>query len=121
MPPLKDKRILITGGTGFLGKHVTEALRKTGATVIPAGSSFDLRRVPGAVEMFNLSQPDIVIHLAAVCGGIQANQLLPATFCYDNLIMGANVIELARRRRVEKLVVIGTTCSYPAFCQVPFR
>ncbi len=120
---LRDKRILVTGGAGFLGKHVLRNLQDRGCTsiVVPRRSQYDLTQ-EGAVErLYRDVQPQAVIHLAAVVGGIGANQANPGRFFYDNLIMGAMLMEYARRSGVEKFVGIGTICSYPKFTPVPFR
>jgi GDP-L-fucose synthase len=116
------KRVLVTGGTGFLGCHVVNRLRKNPEyTVIPIGSKlFDLR-MHGDVEfMYEELQPDIVINLAARCGGIKANRVRPAEFFYDNLMIGVNLIHNAPAR-LEKFVQIGSVCSYPVKGCLPFR
>ncbi|HEY8546691.1 MAG TPA: GDP-L-fucose synthase [Acidimicrobiales bacterium] len=117
-----DRRVLVTGGTGFLGKHVAAKLTQRGVASLatPSSADYDLR-VPGDVErMFDDLQPDLVIHLAARVGGIGANQLHPASLYLDNLLMGTYVIDQARRSGTPKTVVIGTICSYPKHTPVPF-
>ena len=120
---LGEKRILVTGGAGFLGKHLVQALRKRGSTeiVVPRRSQYDLTR-EGAVErLCREAQPEVVIHLAAVVGGIGANRETPGRFVYENLLMGALLMEHGRRAGVQKFVSVGTICSYPKFTPVPFR
>lgn len=117
---LKGKRILITGGMGFLGTHLREALH-AGILLTPEHKDYDLTRQDVVEGLFDDAVPDIVIHLAAEVGGIGANQASPGRFFYANAIMGINVIEEARKRGVEKFVQIGTVCAYPKLCSVPFR
>ncbi len=118
-----DRRVVVTGGTGFLGRAVCAELERAGATkVVALGSTdFDLRRPDEVGEMFVAHGPDLVIHLAARVGGIGANQRRPADLYLDNLLMGTFVIDEACRRGTEKIVVVGTICSYPKFTPVPFR
>jgi len=117
------KRVVVTGGAGFLGACVVEALVERGGPppFVPRSREYDLRREADIVRMLEASGPDIVIHLAAVVGGIGANRENPGRFFYDNLMMGAQLIEQARLRGVAKLVAVGTVCSYPKFAPVPFR
>ena len=118
-----NKRVLITGGRGFLGRAVVARLEAAGATdiVAPSRADYDLR-VPTHVErMLATERPDVVIHLAAVVGGIGANRANPGRFFYENAIMGIELLEQARRHEVGKFVTVGTVCAYPKFAPVPFR
>jgi GDP-L-fucose synthase len=119
----ENRRVVVTGGHGFLGSFVVEKLRAAGAkeVVVPRSKTHDLRVQTEAMRLFTDAQPDIFIHLAAVVGGIGANRENPGRFFYDNAIMGLNVIEAARIAGIEKFVCIGTICSYPKFTPVPFR
>ena len=116
-------RVLVTGGAGFLGSHVLEALRARGCKQVaaPRSQQFDLRSEAGVEAALAKHRPDVVLHLAALVGGIGANRLNPGTFLYKNLIMGAQLIEMSREFGVEKFVQIGTICCYPKFTPVPFR
>ena len=120
---LTNKRILVTGGNGFLGSHVMKALSEAGAKNVaaPRSSEYDLRDVDAIKACLSDIQPEVVIHLAAVVGGIGANQANPGRFFYDNAIMGIQLIEQARLAGVEKFVTAGTVCSYPKFAPVPFH
>ncbi len=122
MTSLKNKMIAVTGGAGFLGSHLCRNLRQRGARVfVPKSRDYDLREKSDVVKMLGDSRPEIVIHLAAVVGGIGANREHPGRFFYDNAIMGIQLIEAARRFGVDKLVNIGTVCAYPKFTPIPFR
>jgi GDP-L-fucose synthase len=123
MIDLKDKRICITGGAGFLGSHLIDNLKARGCTslFVPTIEEYDLTTEDGIIRMYDDGKPDIVIHLAAVVGGIGANREHPGSFYYKNLIMGAMLIEHARLRNIEKFVAIGTICAYPKFTPVPFK
>lgn len=118
----KDKRVVVTGGAGFLGSFVVEKLRDRGCRefVVPRSERYDLREKEGIVQLYRDARPDIVIHLAAVVGGIGANRKYPGTFFYENAIMGIQLIEQARRAGVEKFVCVGTICAYPKYTSVPF-
>jgi len=120
---VKEKSILVTGGSGFLGKHVVDSFRKTGCknVVAPRKKEFDLTEPNSARRLLGQYRPDIVVHLAAVCGGIGANLRFPGTFLYQNLAMGMHLIEECRKAQIEKTVLIGTVCSYPKFAAIPFR
>lgn len=119
----KGKRVFLTGASGFLGKHVTKKLEQAGCTniYVPRSRNCDLRNMKDAEAAVMNFRPDIVIHMAAICGGIQANKERPGTFFYDNATMGINIIEASRRRGVPKIVVLGTICAYPKFTPVPFK
>src|SRR5262245_17499049 len=118
-----DKRVIVTGGAGFLGSFVTRALRGRGcsAPFVPRSFEYDLRKEGDIVRLLKHVRPDLIIHLAAVVGGIGANRENPGRFFYDNLMMGAQLVEQARLAGVAKLVAVGTVCSYPKFAPVPFR
>jgi GDP-L-fucose synthase len=114
--------VAVPGGSGFLGSEVVRRLEAAGASVFaPRSRDYDLTTEDRVQAMYEDARPDIVIHLAARVGGIGANQRSPGTFFYDNLQMGALLIEHARRRGLEKFVCVGTVCSYPKFATVPFR
>lgn len=119
----KDKRVVVTGGAGFLGQYVTAALRARGCRHIevPKVEKYDLVRSQDIERMYDDMRPDIVIHLAAVVGGIGANREHPGEFFYKNLMMGVQLIEQGRLRGIEKFVAIGTVCAYPKFTEVPFK
>lgn len=120
---LAEKKFLITGGGGFLGSHVVNQLIKRGVSIdnifIPRQSEYDLRKLEDCKKVVQDQQ--IVIHLAAKVGGIGFNQEKPGELFYDNMIMGAQVIEAAYRAGTEKIVVLGTICAYPKFTPVPFK
>jgi len=119
----QNRRVVVTGGAGFLGTSVVSILRDRGAgnVFVPRSRAYDLREKEAIVHMLRDMQPDMVIHLAAVVGGIGANKANPGRFFYDNAIMGIQLIEQARLFGVEKMVVIGTVCAYPKFAPVPFE
>jgi GDP-L-fucose synthase len=120
---LRNKSILVTGGAGFLGRNVVSRLRQSGCKniVVPRSAEYDLRREADIRRLFARHRPEVVVHLAAVVGGIGANRLNPGSFLYSNLMMGAQLIELSRETGVEKFVAVGTICSYPKFTPVPFK
>src|SRR5688572_17478726 len=119
----KNRRVVVTGGGGFLGSFVTEALQKAGCENVfaPRSKEYDLRESSHLERLFADFKPDTVIHLAAVVGGIGANRENPGRFFYDTAIMGVQIVEYARRHHLEKFVCIGTVCSYPKFTPVPFQ
>ena len=119
----RHRRVVVTGGSGFLGSHLVDHLRALGAreVVVPRSWRYDLVRPDAVARLYDDARPDLVIHLAARVGGIGANRAQPGTFFYDNLMMGALMIEEARRRDVEKFVQVGTVCAYPKHAPVPFR
>jgi GDP-L-fucose synthase len=119
----KDKRICVTGGAGFLGTFVIDALKQRGATniFVPLIEEYNLVDQQDILRMLDASQPDIIIHLAALAGGIGANRSRPADFFYINLIMGVQLIHEAWKRGINKFVAIGTVCAYPKLTPVPFK
>jgi GDP-L-fucose synthase len=125
MLDLADKRIVVTGGAGFLGKAVCRVLAARGVAperiFVPRRAEFDLT-VESAVErLYDVARPDVVIHLAAEVGGIGANMAHPGRFFYANMAMGLHLVEHARRRGLAKFVHTGTVCAYPKHCPIPFR
>ncbi|MDP3955537.1 MAG: GDP-L-fucose synthase, partial [bacterium] len=123
MTAVEGSRFLVTGGAGFLGQRVVARLRERGArsVFVPRSSEYDLRHKEAVRACLQDARPDVVIHLAAVVGGIGANRAHPGRFFYDNAIMGIELIEQARIAGVGKLVSVGTVCSYPRLTPVPFR
>jgi GDP-L-fucose synthase len=119
----KDRRIVVTGGAGFLGSYIIERLRKRGCKniLVPKIEDYDLVKMDEIVRMYKDMKPDIVIHLAAVVGGIGANRMHPGEFFYKNLMMGVQLIEQGRLNNIEKFAAIGTVCAYPKFTPVPFK
>jgi GDP-L-fucose synthase len=119
---IKGATVVVTGGTGFLGRHVAEELRSAGAKAIPLGSrDYDLRQRAQIDRMLAETAPDAVVHLAAVVGGIGANQAEPGRFFYENALMGIELIEACRVAEIGKVAIAGTVCAYPKFTPVPFR
>jgi GDP-L-fucose synthase len=120
---LRGRRVVVTGGAGFLGQPVCEELQKydLAALVIPRSALYDLRDRAAISRLFQDAKPEIIIHLAAVVGGIEANRQNPGRFFYDNAIMGIQLMEEARIRGVEKFVSVGTICAYPKNTPVPFH
>lgn len=120
---LRQKRVLVTGGAGFLGRSVVERMRKAGASdiFVPRSADYDLTQPDAVTRLYADSQPDVVVHLAAEVGGIGANQASPGRFFYSNMAMGLHMIEGARLGGAEKFVQVGTVCAYPKNTPVPFR
>jgi len=120
---LAGKKVVVTGGSGFLGSHVVSELTKRGAgpVVIPRKKDYDLVEPGAARRLLADTRPDAVVHLAARVGGIGANRENPGLFFYENLMMGVQLLEECRRANVAKVVSVGTVCSYPKFTPVPFR
>lgn len=119
----ENRRVVLSGGNGFLGSYVVEKLSAAGCREIrtPHSREYDLREKTEALRLYEDARPDIFIHLAAVVGGIGANRANPGRFFYDNAVMGINAIEAGRIAGLEKFVCAGTICSYPKFTPVPFR
>jgi len=118
-----SKNVVITGGAGFLGQYVKEKFRNAGCAniFVPRSEEYNLTKEADIIRLFETARPDIVVHLAAVVGGIGANRLHPGSFFYENLIMGVRLMEQARLNGISKFVSAGTICSYPKFTPVPFR
>jgi GDP-L-fucose synthase len=125
----QDKRVIVTGGAGFLGSYVVRALHGRGAAevIVPRSADYDLRNLQAIKQLLQDSRGrdgrvvDMIIHLAAVVGGIGANRARPAEFFYDNLMMGTQLLDESYRAGVPKFVAVGTVCAYPKFAPVPFR
>jgi GDP-L-fucose synthase len=118
-----ENRFVVTGGAGFLGARVVENMTQRGAESIfvPRSANYDLREHAAVLDLLNDTKPDVIIHLAAVVGGIGANREHPADFLYANLMMGTQLMHEAWKAGVSKFVTIGTVCAYPKFTPIPFR
>jgi GDP-L-fucose synthase len=124
MIELNDKRVVVTGGAGFLGSYIVDQLHARGCAdilLVPRHREYDLTRIEGVKHLFETQQPQVIIHCAALVGGIDANRRHPGSFFYENAMMGLLLIEAARQYGTEKLVVLGTVCAYPKFTPVPFK
>jgi GDP-L-fucose synthase len=119
----QNQRILVTGGSGFLGSHVIEYLQQQGYVNLhyPRSHEFDLREQSAVRALLTEMRPDIIFHLAATVGGIGANRSYPGRFLYENALMGLLLMEEARKIQTKKFITIGTVCSYPKFASVPFK
>jgi len=120
---ISGRRVMVTGGAGFLGSHVVAGLheRQVGEVIVPLIEEVDLTDAVQTAELFDRTKPELVIHLAASVGGIGANRDNPGKFFYDNMAMGLNVLEQARNHDTAKVVVTGTICAYPKHAPVPFK
>jgi GDP-L-fucose synthase len=119
----RDRKVVVTGGAGFLGSFLIEKLHQRGAknVFVPTIQKYDLVKEEAITRLLNDAQPDVVIHLAAFVGGIGANRAHPAEFFYNNLMMGIQLMHQAWKSDVKKFVAIGTVCAYPKFTPIPFR
>tara|TARA_R110002020_G_scaffold176222_2_gene368358 strand:- start:928 stop:1863 length:936 start_codon:yes stop_codon:yes gene_type:complete len=115
------KKVLITGSTGFLGHHLVKRLTEKYELLTPSSSELDIQNLVSLKEFIALQKPNIVIHLAAVCGGIGANKKSPADFFLKNSLMSLNILSACNEFKIEKLITLGSVCSYPKFTEVPFK
>src|SRR6267378_2530625 len=117
------RKVVVTGGAGFLGRFVVEELRAYPQVnvIVPRSREYNLIEEAGVKQLLQEAKPDLIVHLAAVVGGIGHNQQNPGRFFYDNLMMGTQLIEQSRLHEVKKFVAIGTVCAYPKFTSVPFK
>src|SRR5262249_39115446 len=125
-PPMgsywQGKKVVVTGGAGFLGSFVVERLRREGAeAVVPRSRDYDLVDRTAAPRLLADARPDLVIHLAAQVGGIGANRDNPGRYLFENAMMGLQLFEECRLAKIPKLVALGTICAYPKFAPVPFK
>ena len=119
----KDKRVIVTGGAGFLGSYVVEKLKERGckSIFVPLVEDYDLTKEKNVIRLYQDYPADIVIHLAAVVGGIGANRENPGKFFYDNLVMEVMLMEYVRKYKIGKFVALGIICAYPKFTPTPFK
>ncbi len=118
-----NKRVMVTGGAGFLGRAVVELLQRESCQqiIVPRKNEYDLVQMKDVQRVYKEARPDVVIHLAAAVGGIGANMASPGSFFYENLMMGVQMMEVGRQQNIEKFVAVGTVCSYPKFTRLPFQ
>jgi nucleoside-diphosphate-sugar epimerase len=119
----KKATVIVTGGAGFLGKHLVEKLQQNQnyKIIVPRKANFDLTKKDKVNSLFSTAKPNMVVHLAAKVGGIGANKENPGSFFYENIMMGLNLVEASRKYKIKKFIHVGTVCSYPKHCEVPFR